>query len=333
MSTARAAAAGQLMSVELAAEFIRSGRGMCIAGDEQALAKLPRGSWIGGTITYFIAGNGGVTTRDQVFVDLLPPDCGEPGLCQYDCASISQVCVDGPENGFTLLIVPAFSAIHEQFAHDAPGYEDMYSRPLVGWVAGAHLDDLPQRKPKTVFGPTGEFADDLAVAMHVPLPAGRTASVQLINLFRPGSGPTIRFPRPGFSVAGATIGGASVSLAHYIAENGIDTRLPLVADYCGALINVSIRSADPGSGLVSFYAPVFEGVDYRFADPLPSYVEAFAAAAPAEAVPAAFACNCILNYLYGELEGKRTGTLVGAATFGEIAYQLVNQTLVYLRID
>ena len=332
-STHGGATPGRLMSVELASEFIRSGRVMCIAGDEQSLARLPRGAWIGGTIPYFIGSDGGVTTRDEVFVDLLPPDCGEPSLCQYDCASISQICLEGPENGFTLLVVPAFSNIHEQFAHDAPGYEEMYLRPLVGWVAGTHLDDLPKRKPKTLFGPTGEFADNLAVAMHVPLPADRTASVHLINLFRPGRGPTIRFPRSGFTVAGATVNGASVSLGRYLNENAIDTRLPLVADYCGALINVSIRSTDPASGLVSFYAPVFEGIDYHFADPVPSYVEAFATATSGEVIPAAFACNCVLNYFYGELEGKRTGGLVGAATFGEIAYQLVNQTLVYLCID
>ena len=43
-----------------------------------------------------------------------------------------------------------------------------------------------------------------------------------------------------------------------------------------------------------------------------------------------FACNCILNYLYGKLEGKKTGHLTGPFTFGEIAHQLLNQTLVRL---
>jgi hypothetical protein len=40
----------------------------------------------------------------------------------------------------------------------------------------------------------------------------------------------------------------------------------------------------------------------------------------------------ILNYLYSNLEGMRTGDMVGPITFGEIAYQLLNQTLVYLTI-
>ncbi len=38
----------------------------------------------------------------------------------------------------------------------------------------------------------------------------------------------------------------------------------------------------------------------------------------------------MLNYVYGKLEGRHTGKLTGPITFGEIAYQLLNQTLVYL---
>ena len=44
-----------------------------------------------------------------------------------------------------------------------------------------------------------------------------------------------------------------------------------------------------------------------------------------------FSCNCILNYLYGGLEGKHTGSVYGPITFGEIAHLLLNQTLVQLK--
>lgn len=47
----------------------------------------------------------------------------------------------------------------------------------------------------------------------------------------------------------------------------------------------------------------------------------------------AFSCNCILNFLYGGLEGERALPIGGPATFGEIAYVLLNQTLVYMEID
>ena len=45
-----------------------------------------------------------------------------------------------------------------------------------------------------------------------------------------------------------------------------------------------------------------------------------------------YSCNCILNYLYGDLEGKKTGGFTGPVTFGEIAYILLNQTLVKLDV-
>jgi hypothetical protein len=37
--------------------------------------------------------------------------------------------------------------------------------------------------------------------------------------------------------------------------------------------------------------------------------------------------------VFGKLEGKQTSPFVGPITFGEIAHQLVNQTLVYLACE
>jgi hypothetical protein len=81
------------------------------------------------------------------------------------------------------------------------------------------------------------------------------------------------------------------------------------------------------------YAPVFPGVDYRFAKPVGDYSSAFGQAIASGEQQPGFACNCILNYLYGQLEGKKTGDITGPITFGEIAHQLLNQTMVrlYLR--
>ena len=47
----------------------------------------------------------------------------------------------------------------------------------------------------------------------------------------------------------------------------------------------------------------------------------------------AFSCNCILNYLYGNLEGQQSIPIGGPATFGEIAYVLLNQTMVFMIIN
>jgi hypothetical protein len=84
---------------------------------------------------------------------------------------------------------------------------------------------------------------------------------------------------------------------------------------------------------VSFYAPVFAGVNYRFADAVEDYSERFLQAMPSDGGPILFGCNCILNYLYSQLQGRQTARLTGPITFGEVAYQLLNQTAVYLTLE
>ena len=86
-----------------------------------------------------------------------------------------------------------------------------------------------------------------------------------------------------------------------------------------------------GENEVALYAPVFKGVEYKIAKPIKDYVSEFNAAMPKGTKPA-FSCNCILNFLYSDLEGKKIENMYGPVTFGEIAYQLLNQTLVYLEI-
>ena len=86
-------------------------------------------------------------------------------------------------------------------------------------------------------------------------------------------------------------------------------------------------------GTVGFYAPVFRNVEYRFATHVEDYVENFQKSiAAAGAKNHVFSCNCILNYLYGDLNGKKLPSFTGPITFGEVAYQLINQTLVYCEI-
>jgi len=82
---------------------------------------------------------------------------------------------------------------------------------------------------------------------------------------------------------------------------------------------------------VHLYAPVWSGVPYRFAKPVSDYEQAFEKAIPTGDAPF-FAANCILNYLYGQMEGKQTSGVTGPITFGEIGHQLLNQTLVQLKI-
>lgn len=306
--------AGQLMSVEQTAALIKSGRYAGIAGDETALRRLPAGNWLGGTIPYFMGQVGGVTTRDLLFVTEIPVSAAVPEIRLYDKTELQRVCVDGPENGYSLIIIPAFSDAHSLLARNAPNFEEMYEKPLAGWISGLHLDDLGKRSPLAVNGKTLTFDAERAVVMHVPLPAEQYAQIDIINLFKQGDGDSIRFPQTGFSAGQCTINGVSTNFADYLLARKIDTRLPLVADYCGASVNVSFKGIDQEKHSVDFYAPVFDDIEYKIAAPVPSYLQAFQAVLPADANSAAFCCNCVLNYLYAELEGQRTGALTGPMT-------------------
>jgi len=66
------------------------------------------------------------------------------------------------------------------------------------------------------------------------------------------------------------------------------------------------------------------------ARPVGNYAQRFLAAIPKDIGPTVFCCNCIQRYLYGALEGRSTGSLQGPIAIGEIAYQLLNQTLVHV---
>lgn len=330
---ARLDGSGILMTLAEARAAIESGLYLSIAAEESLLRQLPSGNWMAGSIPYFMGQNGGATSRDLLFVTTMPAMDVAPVMRWYDEARLDRVALDAPSNGLSVLIVPAFSEVHSRFAREAPSYEDMFMKPLVGWIAGVHLDDLGTSKPVVVNGQTLEFSTTKALAMHVPLPESIYPRIEILNLFEQGDGDVIRFPSTGFSARECTVNGQLTTLAQYLTDRKIDTRLPLVADYSGAMINVSFKAVDEAAGVVDFYAPVFDDIDYRIAGPVPDYAKAFGGALPQDAHGAGWSCNCILNYLYGELEGKRTGPITGPMTFGEIAYQLLNQTMVYVTLE
>lgn len=323
----------KMMTVSEAAEHIEAGRVVLVAGDTAALRSLPRGNWIGGSIPYFMAAEGGVVDKDRVFVNVLPRGVSLDKTVLYDAPGLRGVYEDGAEDGVAFVIIPASSEVHLDFAKEAQNYPSFLSKPLVGWISGVHLDDLGREPPVVIDGATGEVSGAHAAVLHARLPEGKAARVDIVNLFTQGDGDTITFDEVGFSATHACVNGERVPFAKYLADKGVDTKLPLVADYYGAMVNVSFQSVDQDSGEVALYAPVFPGIEYRIAKPVEDYVAAFGAALPAAAADATFACNCILNFLYGGLEGKHTKDAVGPITFGEIAYQLLNQTFVYVEVE
>ena len=320
------------MTVEETAALVRSGEALHIAGEENLLAQLPAGRWIGGTIPYFVSADGGQCDRDGLLVT--PITVGDSiDVKLIDEAELERITEKLPANGLTLAIVPGLSPIHKEFALKVGEIPDLFSHPLVGWISGVHLDDLGKKTPKVFDGTTQKAHADKIALLCISLPETQLAEVGIVNLFTQGSGSTIVFDETAFEIETATIDGVETNFADWLVEKGVDTRWPLVADYSGEMINVSFQDVDREARCVKLYAPVIEGVEYRLANPIEDYrgalVSSLAERSPGETV---FGCNCILNYLYGNLEGQQDVPVHGPATFGEIAFILLNQTVVYASV-
>ena len=324
----------ELLSIEDASARIATGAPLLLAGSEEALRRLPAGDWVAGTIPYFMTDQGGLRTHDQVFVTDVPEVATGATIAVYDAETLPRIYVELPDNGFGIMIVPSGSTCHLHFAIEAPTYDGFAMSPLAGWVSGVDLDDLGTVTPKVFDGRTLTAHEDGVVVMQVSLPPDKAADIGIVNLFSQGDGAVIEFPEAGFTGGEATIDGATHNFAEYVEANGWDTRWPLVADYYGAMVNVSFQDVDTDAGQVALYAPVFPGMTYRHAKPVDDYVQDFTAelALGHAVAPVSFSCNCILNYVHSGLEGRKTEQFVGPVTFGEIAYQLLNQTMVYVSV-
>lgn len=218
-----------------------------LAGSEKALSQLPKGKWIGGTSVYFVTETGGRVDHDNIYVTEIEAATNARAVI-YQGEDLPNLTMNRFDGGLTMILIPAFSTAHSDFAIHGAEYSGLFDQPLMGWITGIHLDDLGKATPKVFDGATGTMHEDGAAVLHVALDGSKAAELDILNLF----------------------------------EQDDD------ADVFAA------RATGDGGNALS--------------------------------------CNCILNYLYGELEGKTTGSFTGPATFGEIAYVLLNQTLVKLDI-
>jgi len=171
------------------------------------------------------------------------------------------------------------------------------------------------------------------VVAQVTLPAHKLANIEILNIFEPDGGDILTFPEISFEVHHCNVNGERTDLASYLKWRGAaDGHLPLIGDFSGAKLNVSIQRCDGDKQGVQLYAPVYPGVDYCLAKPVENYTSAFLEKASSLTTQSDWSCNCILNFNFGSLEGRSIGGHAGPVTFGEIAYQLLNQTLVLLTV-
>ncbi|QBX34948.1 hypothetical protein E4191_09650 [Paracoccus liaowanqingii] len=318
-----------MMTIAEVSDRINDGAVLVLAGSEQALSSLPKGKWIGGTSVYFVTDTGGRVDRDNVHVTEIM-EATDARTAVYQGEDLANLTTNRFEGGVSMILIPAFSAAHAEFAIHGASYPGLFDQPLMGWITGVHLDDLGRATPKIFDGATGMMHEEGAALLHVALADGGQAELDILNLFIPDSAAdSIVFTDTGFAASRAIVNGEETDFPAYVKKFDLDTRLPLVADYAGAMVNVSFQAVNDND--VQFYAPVIAGVTYRLAKSPGAYADAFASHTTDEGATS-LSCNCILNYLYGELEGNTTGSFTGPATFGEVAYVLLNQTLVKLDI-
>lgn len=321
------------ISLQETADRIERGEFLVIAGDKQLLKQLPEGHWIGGSIPYFLTEEGGVKSTERLYVTQfkIPEDQDGIRIRSYSESSIEDVCSDTFENGFTFLILPGFTDVQQVYANEASTFEGMYITPIVGWVSGYDMDGDDDKGSCFIGSKAGMATHDEAVAIHVKLPSSVEASIKMISPFKESVSSAITFLQDGFRVKDCLIDGEKVNFSDFLVENNVDTKLPIIQNCSGTCVNVSVRENDTDSKRVRLFAPVVQGQEYRLAEPVDDYLSSIEKEWSEQSLEGlVFSCSCILNYLYSELEGKQTKPFFGPITFGEIGYQLLNQTTVAL---
>jgi hypothetical protein len=320
----------KLYTIEEVKKFVAEGRIMVLTGEHSLLEQLPKGKWIGGTIPYFMDHDTGKKSNDLIFVDDFTDLANDIKISIYNTDTIKNIAKNTYTNGFTMLLIPAFTDILSEFSLNSFSYENIFTNPVVGYVTGFDLEKENQTA-KVFSGEDKQSYEQQAIALHIKLPENKLAQVEIVNIFsQDTNSPSIVFPKNGFEQDICTIDGKEQNLADYIINNNIDIKFPLIEEQNGALINKSFMKIDEQNKKVIFYAPIFKNREYKFAQKIENYIEKFNLAIK-DIGKVDYACNCILNYLYGGLEGQKIN-LPGATTFGEIAYQLLNQTQIYLKI-
>ncbi len=313
-------------------ELINNNRILLLAGDETQLDQLPQGKWIAGTIPYFIDEAGCCFNTDVIHVTDITEIVEDFKIVEYDENNIGDVVANEYDNGFTVLILPALQNVMQKFSIEVQNYPNLYNNPLTGWVSGVKYENVGKDTPKVYKG--NQKLESSGVAMHVKLPKNKIARLEIINLYEQGDGDTIRFLEDGYNSQKCLINGKEQSLYDYLTSIGRDDKLPLVANYSGAQINVSMIFDDENRNAI-LYAPVFTDVEYKIAktgsiDYHKEFVEAMKGI---DGSTIAFNCNCLMNYFTFDLEGKKIKNVSAPISFGEIAYHLLNQTFAYMVIE
>jgi len=316
-----------LFTPEEVSSMICAGNSLLLAGDAKLLSQLPAGNWIGGTTPFFILYPENRTTSfDKIFVTPLPDFVTKTEIREYDETTIKNIFNDGPQNGFTVLIMPYASPVAVEYSINATDYENFAASPVCGWLTGLPLDIIMTEKSYSASGTAHCLFPDRAVAMHISLPETKFAEIHTFNPYKQGVGDSIMFEQNSLVVTDAIINGERRNFAEYLRGIGYDMLMPLVANYSGEMINDVVCAMD--GDVVPMSAPVFSHVDYRIAVVDESITEPSLVSDQI-----VFSVTCIGNFLQPDICAQYLRKMNGPVVFGEIAYQQIGQTTVYVIVD
>ena len=323
----------KLYTIQEVEKMLTQNKKLLLSADEAVLDKLPQGDWIGGTIPYFMAQNGGRFSTDKIFVD----DFTEYGIDfkfeKYTKDNINTIAENSYKNGFVALILPVDTPILSSFSINSLHYKDIFKNPVVGFVAGMCIDDYGKKTAIVYFGKNTEKLYDNGVAIHVKLPPNKIARAEIINVNTiDRKSAKLKFPKTSFHQSDCFVNGKKTNLIDYLQKIKYPKGLPIIADYHGALINRDFNHIDYKKREALFFAPVSSNEVYYLVKPIKNYDIKFEEMLVPEQENLAYSCACISYYIIGSLQNKKIG-FVGAFTYGEIAYLLLNQTFVNLFID
>lgn len=313
-------------------KFISEGKKMVLSADETILDQLPEGNWIGGTSPYFMDEKAGIFTKEKIFVDDFTNICTNFKIEKYDKENIKNIAVNSFNNGFVILIIPGDSDVHFEFGINSLAYENIFNNPIVGYIAGFDLKDLGNANPKVYNGLENEKLENSGIALHIELPENKIARAEILNLDTIQKTSIIKFPKTSFIQSECTINGKKSNIADFLSDINYKEGLPIIANYNGALINRDIKVIDKEKKEVAFFSPVFHDETYYLANIIDNYHELFKQKLKTDNLNIPYSCICVSYYNLGDLENKKIN-VEGVFAFGEIAFQLLNQTLVFLEID
>ena len=320
-----------LYRLKEAEAIVLKGLPVMVAGSPDLMSRLPRGNWIGGSTPLLMTGTGVGDSRDRLLVTPMPTSAKLLSIQRYGVGGLNYLAEDSPVNGFTIVIVPYGCLVHHTLALEAPDYPNLFSKSIAGWICAPRGEHMGERA-QVFYGPTCHAIEDEAIAIHMELPNELRAEMDILTAFDLGDGPCITFPEDGFTVTNAYVDGNLVVFSEYLRGLNHVLHIPLVGELHGTKLIAELRHYDAHTELVTFHAPVFHNVAYRFASKSSNLRERARQMLAQCSPDLDFCCICSSIYANGELGEYASGCVDAPVTFGEIANILINQAIVRLRV-